>query len=176
MQLCTRFNDCKFVITPTVKLGIAKQLKTFYKNTEKKFKCKKKQKKTKNYAHSRIEKYIQIFVTVEEKVLSLGKFRVIATGGQGGLTLHLGLQKIRFLEHHIRSRKPTMMQNIIITFNPTYLIKVTYISSILKFKYQKFSGSSFKHQIKHPKFAPLNLITNRSSNTNCALALSISKP
>ena len=41
MQLCTGFNDCKFVITPTVKFGIAKQPKTFYKNTEKKFKCKK---------------------------------------------------------------------------------------------------------------------------------------
>ena len=80
-----------------------------------------------------MEKYIQIFVTVEEKVLSLGKFSVIATGGQGDLTLHLGLQKIRFLEHHVRSRKPTMMQNVIIPFNPTYLIKVNYISSILTF-------------------------------------------
>ena len=40
---------------------------------------------TKNSAHSRIEKYIQIFVTVEEKVLSLGKFSIIATGGQGAL-------------------------------------------------------------------------------------------
>ena len=67
---------------------------------------------------------------MEEKVLSLGKFSAIATGG---LTLHLGLQKIRFLEHHVRSRKPTMMQNVIIAFNPTNLIKVTYISSILKF-------------------------------------------
>ena len=85
---------------------------------------------TKNSAHSRIKKYIQIFVTVEEKVLSLGKFRVIATGGQGGLTLHLGLQKIRFLEHHVRSKKPTMMQNVIITFNPTNLIKVIYITYI----------------------------------------------
>ena len=43
MQLCSGFNDCKFVITPTVKFGIAKQPKTLYKNTEKKFKCKKKQ-------------------------------------------------------------------------------------------------------------------------------------
>ena len=30
----TSVNDCKFVITPTVKFGIAKQPKTFYKNTE----------------------------------------------------------------------------------------------------------------------------------------------
>ena len=69
---------------------------------------------------------------MEEKVLLFGKFSAVATGGQGGLTLHLGLLKIHFLEHHVRSRKPIMMQKRIITFNPKYLIKVTYISSILK--------------------------------------------
>ena len=76
---------------------------------------------------------IQIFVTVEEKIFLLGKFIAVATEGQWGLTLHLGLLKMRFLEHHVRSRKPTMLQKGIITFNPTYLIKVTYISSILNF-------------------------------------------
>ena len=51
----------------------------------------------------------------------------------GGLTLHLGLLKMRFLEHRVRSRKPTMLQKGIITFNPTYWIKVTHISCILTF-------------------------------------------
>ena len=37
MKLCTDFNDCKFVIAQTIKFGIAKVPKTFYKNTEKKF-------------------------------------------------------------------------------------------------------------------------------------------
>ena len=32
---------------------------------------------------------MQILVTVEEKVLLLGKFSAVATGGQGGLTLIL---------------------------------------------------------------------------------------
>ena len=76
---------------------------------------------------------MQIFVTAEEKVFSLGKFSAVATECLGGLTLHLGLLKIRFLEHHVRSRKPTMLRKGTITFNPTYLIKVTHISCILKF-------------------------------------------
>ena len=76
---------------------------------------------------------MQIFVTVKEKVLSLGKFSAVATGDQGNLTLHLGLLKIRFVEHHVRSRIPTMMQKVVITFNPTYWIKVTDISRIFTF-------------------------------------------
>ena len=70
---------------------------------------------------------------MEEKALSLGKFKAIATRDQRGLTLHLDLLKYDFSEHHVRSAKPTMMQKVIITLNPTNLIKVTYISSILKF-------------------------------------------
>ena len=42
MQLCTDFNDCKFVITQTMKFGIAKVPKTFYKNTKKSLNAKKK--------------------------------------------------------------------------------------------------------------------------------------
>ena len=41
--------------------------------------------------------------------------------------------KILFLEYHVTTRKPTMTQKGIITFNPTYLTKVAYISSMLKF-------------------------------------------
>ena len=48
---------------------------------------------------------MQIFVSMKEKVLSLGKFSAVATGGKGGLTLHPGLLKIRFLEHHVRSKQ-----------------------------------------------------------------------
>ena len=44
MQLCTDFNDCKYVITQTMKLGIAKLPKTFYKNTKKNFKRQKNNK------------------------------------------------------------------------------------------------------------------------------------
>ena len=69
---------------------------------------------------------------MEEKVLSLGKFNATATEGQGGFILHLGSLKSFFLELNVRPRKLTMMQKVIITFNSTYLIKVTYISSILK--------------------------------------------
>ena len=136
-----------------MKFGIAKLPKSFYKNTEKKFKCKKTT--TNNYAQLRIEKYIQIFVRMEEKVLSLGKFSAVVTGGQKGLTLYLGLLKIHFWEHHVRSRKPTMLQKGTITFNPTYLIKVTHISNILKFlnteslviqvSSTRFIIQSFKH-------------------------------
>ena len=38
-----------------------------------------------------------------------------------------------FLKHHVTTRKLTMMQKGITTFNPTDLIKITYISGILKF-------------------------------------------
>ena len=41
--------------------------------------------------------------------------------------------KILFLEYHVTTRQPTMTQKGIITFSPTYLTKVAYISSILKF-------------------------------------------
>ena len=41
VSVCTGFIDCKFIVTPTMKFGRAKLPKTFYKNTEKKFKCKK---------------------------------------------------------------------------------------------------------------------------------------
>ena len=51
----------------------------------------------------------------------------------GPCTPHFGLLKIHFLERHVMTRKPTMMQKGIITFNPTYLTKVAYIGSILKF-------------------------------------------
>ena len=69
---------------------------------------------------------------VEEKVFSLGKLIAVDTGGQGGLTLHLGLLKILALERHVKSKRPTMLQKGIITFNPIY-VKVTHISSILNF-------------------------------------------
>ena len=47
----TAFNDCKFVITPSMKFGIAKLPKIFYKNPEKKFKRMQKT-TTKNYKHN----------------------------------------------------------------------------------------------------------------------------
>ena len=73
---------------------------------------------------------MQIFVTSRRKSFVAWQIQCRC---YGGLTLNLGLLKVRFLENHVRSRKPTMMQKGIIIFNPTYLIKVTYINSILKF-------------------------------------------
>ena len=46
---------------------------------------------------------------------------------------HFGLLKILFLERHVTTRQPAMMQKGIYTFSPIYLTKVTYNSSILKF-------------------------------------------
>ena len=63
---------------------------------------------------------MQIFVTMEEKVLSFGKLSAVTTEGQGSLTFLLGLLKMSVLKHHVMTRKPTMMQKGITTFNPTH--------------------------------------------------------
>ena len=52
---------------------------------------------------------MQIFATMEEKVLSFGKFRAVVTGVQEDLAPHFGVLKIRFLEHHVTTRKQIMM-------------------------------------------------------------------
>ena len=70
---------------------------------------------------------------IKGKVLSLGKFRALTTGGQGDLAPHFGLLKILFLEHHVARKKLTMMHKGIIIFYPTCLTKITYISSTTKF-------------------------------------------
>ena len=49
------FNDCKLVIIPTMKFGIAKLPKTFYKNKKKAYTPKKK-KQTRKQVQLRIEK------------------------------------------------------------------------------------------------------------------------
>ena len=82
---------------------------------------------------------------MEEKVLFLDKFSAVATGS---LAPYFGLLKILFLEHHATIRKPTMMQKGRITFNPTYLTKVTCISSILKF----LNTESLVVQVSNIKF------------------------
>ena len=48
----------------------------------------------------------------------------------------------------VRSRKQTMLQKGIITFNPTYLIKGTHISSILKF----LNTESLMVQVSNTRF------------------------
>ena len=48
-------------------------------------------------------------------------------------SLRFVLQKILFLEHHAMTRKSKKMQKGKITFYPSCLTKVTYVSSILKF-------------------------------------------
>ena len=80
-----------------MKFGIAKLPKTFYKNTEKKFKRNKTKSLLQWKSLLRWKKNFftmeQIFVTMEEKLLSLGKFSAVATGARG------------FLEHHVTTRK-----------------------------------------------------------------------
>ena len=89
---------------------------------------------------------MQILVSMEEKVLSLGKFSAVATGGKGGPYPPSWFTENTFFGTSCKVK--TMTQKGIITFNSIYLIKVTYINSMLKvFKYRKFSCSSFKHQI-----------------------------
>ena len=62
---------------------------------------------------------------------------------------HCGLLKIPFLEYHVMTKKLTMMRKGIITFNPTYLTKVTYISSILKF----LNTESLVVQVSNTRFS-----------------------
>ena len=70
---------------------------------------------------------------MEEKVLSLGKFSAVASGNQLGLAPQSSLLKIFFFEHHVTTRKRTMIQKGITAFNPTYLTKVTVLAlAILK--------------------------------------------
>ena len=70
---------------------------------------------------------MQIFVTMKEKVVSLGKFSAVAVGSKETCP-PFGLQQVLFLVHHVTTRKPTMIQRGIKTFNPTYLTEVTHIS------------------------------------------------
>ena len=66
---------------------------------------------------------------MEEKVLSLGKFSAIATGG------HRVPWKISFFETSYTDQKTDIdaKRNDAVIFNPTYLTKVTSISNMLKF-------------------------------------------
>ena len=113
-----------------MKFGIAKLPQTFYKDTENKFKRKKKQN---NKELSLIEdrKAKQIFVTKEAILFSLCKFIAVAIGGQGGLAPHFGSLKILFLKYYVTTKSTMMKKGV--PLNLTYLTEVTYISSILKF-------------------------------------------
>ena len=75
-----------------MKFSIAKLPKPFYKKTEKTQKTHKELSLFK-------DRKIQIFVTMEEKILSLGKFSAVATGAKGALPSISGgliLLKIHF--------------------------------------------------------------------------------
>ena len=61
---------------------------------------------------------------MEEKVLSLGKFSVVATRGLRSLAPSFWFAKYTFFGTSLTTRKPTMMQKGIIIFNPIYLTKV----------------------------------------------------
>ena len=109
-----------------MKFGTAKLPKTFYKNTKKKFKRKKKKissfgdgNVTTNFCNSGRKSY----------VIWLVQCRCYWEPGRPYPPSWF--TKICFLEHHVRPRKPTMMQKVIITFNPICLIKVTFIGSII---------------------------------------------
>ena len=78
-----------------MKYGIAKLSQSFYKDTEKNFKRKKKY-NDKELSSIEDRKAKQIFVTKEENSFSLCKFSAVAIGGQVGLAPHFGLLKILF--------------------------------------------------------------------------------
>ena len=74
---------------------------------------------------------------IEEKVVSLGKFGASLRGGPW-LAPHFWFIKNTLLEHHVMTRKPTMIQKGIITFNLICFTEITYRTlevpySILKF-------------------------------------------
>ena len=70
---------------------------------------------------------------MEEKSFVTRQIQCRRYGGQERLSTPFWFIKIVFLEHHATGKLPTIMQKGIITFNLTYLAKVTYISSIFQF-------------------------------------------
>ena len=83
-----------------MKFGIAKLPKTFHKNTE-------KRRNNDNYELSAFEdrKVItNLCYTMEEKVLSLGKFSAVATGSKGAL-LPFWFTKNAFFETSCNDKK-----------------------------------------------------------------------
>ena len=102
----------------------------------------------------------------------------VATGGPRGpcppaCFPHLSLLNT-FLEHHVTTRQPTMMEKGIVTFSPTYLNKVTYISSILKFSN---SSESLVIEVSNTSFDIQSLhLGTISSSSIIFLVISISKP
>ena len=65
-----------------MKFGVAKLLQSFYKDTEKNFKCKKNNKQLISIEDRKAK---QMFVTKEENSFSLCKFNAVAIGGQESL-------------------------------------------------------------------------------------------
>ena len=113
-----------------MKFGIAKLPQSFYTSTEKKFKCKKKQ-KHKELSSIENRKAKQIFATKEKNSFLTLQTQCRRYHGPRGPCPPFWFTKNIFLEHYV-IRKSTMMQKRV-TFNLTYLTEVTYISSILKF-------------------------------------------
>ena len=80
---------------------------------------------------------------VEEKVLSLGKFSAVAAVARWGPYPPFWFTKNTFFGTPCKVKKTDNDAKGIITFNPSYLIKVTYSSSVLKFlNTESFSGLS----------------------------------
>ena len=100
-----------------MKFWYTKLPKTFYKNTEKSLNAKKYNKELSSIEDRKVSTN---FIAVEEKVFSLGIFRAVATGGQGGPSPPSWFTENTFLQHHVRSRKPAILQKGKITFNPPY--------------------------------------------------------
>ena len=114
-----------------MKFGLAKLPKAFYKIPKKKFKRKKKNNKKLSSIEDRKAKK-KLLLRWKKKFCHFANL-VPSLRGRGGLAPILIYKQILFLEHHVTTRRPTMMQKGIIIFDPTYLTKVTCISSILKF-------------------------------------------
>ena len=129
-----------------MKFGPVKLPKTFYKNTEKSLNAKKNNNKELSLFEDR--NVNTNFCYSGRKSFATWQVQCHCYGGPWRPYPPSWVTKIRFLEHHVRSKKPTMMQKVIITFNPVYLIKVIYISSTLKF----LNTESIVVQVSNTKF------------------------
>ena len=101
-----------------MEFGIAKLPKSFYKNTEKNF---KREKSNNKELRSFKDRKVNTNLCYSGRISFVTwQVQCHCCGGPRGPYPPSWCTKIVFLEHHVRSRKLTMMQKVTITlFNPT---------------------------------------------------------
>ena len=109
--VCNVSNDCKFLITPTMNFGIAKLPKTFYKKTPPKKKKKLNAKENNKELSSIEDRKVHTNLCVDSrKSFVTWQIQCRRYGGPGEGHLPFWWTKKLFLEHHVKTRKPTMIQ------------------------------------------------------------------